>query len=179
MSITSTLKKSLAIAAVSACAFGVQQSTAGILGGQIFVHSDGNVKATFVGRTAGYDNELYLHTPANGLGRIFHNHLNSPGDMFDLGYFTAGTELVFRLYVVNTGLTFYSGDGSLNPDAIPHAIVSEVGTDTVVGFEDLFGGGDRDYDDTIFKFSNARIHRVPDASATLPLLGAAMAGLAA
>lgn len=173
------IKKSLACAALTFALMASQQSQAAVLGAQIFVQNSGNVIATFEGQTAGYDNELFLNTPGNAFGRIFHNHLNSPGDTFDLGYFAAGTELSFRLHVVNTGYDFYTGDGSSNPDLIPHAMVDVQPTKTVVGFEDLFDGGDRDFDDTLFSFTNTGIHRVPDASATLPLLGAAMAGIAA
>jgi hypothetical protein len=56
---------------------------AGVLGAKIFVQNTGNVEATFLGQTAGYDNELFLDLPTPS-GRIFHNHINSPGDTFNL-----------------------------------------------------------------------------------------------
>lgn len=156
-------------------------SQAGVLGAKIFVQNTGNVQATFIGQTAGYDNELYLDAPTAS-GRIFHNHINSPGDTFDLGMFNAGDELLFRLLVLNTGDQFFSGPADRNPDQMAHAMVTDESTRTIVGFEDLFGGGDMDYDDTLFSFTNVRkdppTHNVPDASSTLPLLSFGMAGVA-
>lgn len=151
------------IALLAAGAVPSQAMAASVLGGNAVVASDGNVIAKFISQAAGYDNELYLDSPSNSLGRIFHNHLNSPGDTVDLGFFTAGTELIFRLYVVNTGQNFYTGPGSRNPDGIPHAIVDDsfAPGETSVGFEDLYGGGDRDYDDTVFSFTNVKARVVP------------------
>jgi hypothetical protein len=149
------------------------------LGASIIVAADGNVIARYDGNTAGFDNELYLFNPSTpwATTRIFHNHLDAEGTTVDLGFFTAGTELVFRLHVLNTGLDFYSGTGALNPDSIPHAAVTSAGGRTWVGFEDLLGGGDRDYDDTVFSFDNTRSSSVPEGSATLPLLGLALSAL--
>lgn len=169
-----------ALATVAALSSQVS-ANAGVLGAKIYVQNTGTVEATFIGQTAGYDNELFLDSPTAS-GRIFHNHLNSPGDTKSLGSFNAGDELIFRLYVVNTGNTFFSGPADRNPDQMAHAMVTDEATHTVVGFEDLFGGGDMDYDDTLFSFTNVRrdppTHKVPDASSTLPLLSMGMAGVA-
>lgn len=178
------IQKSISLCTLlTATVLSSQLSTqAGVLGAKIFVQNTGNVQATFLGQTAGYDNELFLDSPTAS-GRIFHNHINSPGDTFDLGSFTAGDELLFRLFVVNTAQTFYSGPADRNPDQMAHAMVTDEPTHTIVGFEDLFGGGDMDYDDTLFSFTNVRkdpppTHNVPDASSTLPLLSFGMAGVA-
>ncbi len=45
------------------------------------------------------------------------------------------------------------GPGERNPDGIPHAAVEFIAEgEAIVGFEDLYGGGDRDYDDVVFIF---------------------------
>ena len=52
-----------------------------------------------------------------------------------------------------------AGAASRNPDGVAHAIVETISTSpyvTKVGFEDLWGGGDRDFDDLVFSFSNLR-----------------------
>jgi Domain of unknown function (DUF4114)/PEP-CTERM motif len=132
-----------------------------ILGGRFFVADDGAVEATFLGSDAGYFNTLFLYSPAPSVpGGIYLFDKDSDyGASVDLGEFDAGTELVFRLLVKNTGLNFYSGAGSDNPDSLPHAmavttLLSDDSYLTTVGFEDLRGGGDLDYNDFMFSLSN-------------------------
>ena len=62
------------------------------------IASGGDVVATYQGNSASYSNDLWL-----GLEFIFNNHATPVGTTMDLGNFTAGTELVFRLHVNNTG----------------------------------------------------------------------------
>ncbi|HEU4725629.1 MAG TPA: DUF4114 domain-containing protein [Candidatus Eisenbacteria bacterium] len=65
-----------------------------------------------------------------------------------------GDELDFALHVQNTGHDFFLGSGDRNADGLSHAYIRpSVGNRYFVGFEDLMGGGDRDYNDTIFRFS--------------------------
>jgi hypothetical protein len=46
----------------------------------------------------------------------------------------------------------HSHAAELNPDGVQHAIsgLSANGNKLIFGFEDLFGGGDRDYQDVLF-----------------------------
>jgi hypothetical protein len=133
-------------------------SAAPILGGTVIVAHDGEVIAEFLGHTAAYSNDLYLDSPANSLGIIFNNQTTPWGSTKSLGTFTAGTELLFKIYVQNTGDVFYTGPASRNPDNLEHAIVDDAygSGKTYVGFEDLFNGGDLDYDDLMFAFTNVR-----------------------
>lgn len=148
-----------------------------ILGGSVVVENDGEVVAKFLGHTAGYTNLLFLSAPGNILGTIFNNHTTPIGTTVSLGNFTAGTELIFAINVLNTGDTFYSGPASRNADGLAHAVVDDAFslTETYVGFEDLYGGGDKDYDDLQFSFTNVKGTSqppgVPDSGSTA-LLGA-------
>ena len=68
------------------------------------------------------------------------------------------------------------GPSSRNPDGIVHAGVDNLGGGIfAVGFEDLDGGGDFDYDDNVFSFTGAVIadpHSTPvPEPATLTLFG--------
>jgi len=98
------------------------------------------------------------------------------GSSVTLGSFVPGTELMFRLYVNNTGETFFTGPGSRNPDGLPHARVQSdwMDDEALVSFEDLFGTpeGAGGFNDLSFSFTNTRA--VPEP-ALLSLLGMAAA----
>jgi len=122
---------------------------------QTLIATGGDVVVTFVSNGAGYTSELYLDGPfGDGLGAIFNNATTSVGATMNLGAFAAGTELVFRLLVQQTGDLFYTGPGIRNLDGIVHAMIQEAAGQVIVEFEDLFGGGDFDYDDLVFAFTN-------------------------
>ncbi|MDN5375928.1 MAG: hypothetical protein PWQ39_968 [Thermacetogenium sp.] len=81
---------------------------------------------------------------------IGYGHSLTPGTVIDLGRYPAGTELIFFIYNSREG-TWFTGPGERNSDGQVHAVVTEMGFQTwEVGFEDLRGGGDRDFDDVVF-----------------------------
>ena len=130
-------------------------------GGSMVVHEDGAVGITFLGSDAGYFNELYLESDDPSTSdRLLFNRRTRVGTTLLLGDFEAGTILTFRLHVRNTGNDFFTGDASTNPDGVAHAratTVYDASLDlpvTTVGFEDLMGGGDRDFNDFMFRLTN-------------------------
>jgi hypothetical protein len=65
-----------------------------------------------------------------------------------------GTELVFATQVVTTGDHWQSGPGTRNRDGVVHgAATYEGGCAWLIGFEDLDGGGDLDYNDIVMEVS--------------------------
>ena len=112
-----------------------------------------------------------------------------PGDFVDLGTYAAGTKLDFFLIAngANGGTTVYNSINgtSTNPDKLNHVGMfsptmfasPDLNSPYVfVSFEDLLGGGDKDYNDTIFAFNvgSAAVHALfatPEPSMYLTLGG--------
>lgn len=159
----------LAIASLSA--------QAAVYDGPFIVGSTGEVQATFLGHTAAYSNDLYFSTDTINWTYLFNNHSSPIGQTLSLGNFVAGTELFFKIHVNNTGNDFYSGPGWNNADGLVHVAAETVGIDTFVGFEDLYGGGDQDYDDVRYSFRNVAAVPEPETWAMM-VAGLGVAGLA-
>lgn len=144
--------------------------------------SSGQINAYFYGSSAGYTNTLSLLvngvvTPETSAG-VLNNHTSSIGDFVNLGFVNAGDVLTFQLNVLTTGNTWYS-DMSLNTDKGTNHVYStsfsgdtshNIPSGTLVGFEDLRRGGDFDYDDEVFVFTNLNVSPVPEPEAYVMLL---------
>ena len=168
----------LALAAFGALTPAVSQAA---VGDNVFA-GGGAISIRFEGSDAGYDSNLELWIGGvNVSGSIFPNHTTPVGTVFDvLGTFTAGQLLDIQLHVVNTGNVWHTGSGAGNADGIAHAnIVYNYGGEagrTFVGFEDLSGGGDLDYNDHMFSFTNT-VSAVPEPeSLALMLAGLGVLG---
>ena len=125
-----------------------------ILGGNFLVAADGSVFATYDGSRAGYSSTLFY-----GDREIFNNSRSTRrGARENLGVFSAGDQLDFRLWVENLGTSFVSGSGAANPDGLAHfraiTTATVAGFKTSVGVEDQLGGGDLDFNDFLFSLSN-------------------------
>lgn len=114
------------------------------------------------------------------------------GDFAEIGSFQAGTQLDFWLVAngINGGITnnnqkgIYGLDKAANPDQTQHVAAYYYKDYLVVGYEDLWGGGDKDFNDVVFAIdigkNNARQIanvKVPEPTATLGLFGVGIAGL--
>ena len=144
----------------------------------------GDVIAYFWGSTAGYTSTLSLlvngvDTGLSGLN----NHASAYGDALNFGSVNAGDNLVFRLNVLSTGDYWYSDTG-LNYDGVNHVYSTDFDGDSIipagifVSFEDLPFGGDYNYNDEDFVFTNVRDNNdVPEPVSAL-LLGAGLLGAA-
>ena len=122
-----------------------------VIGGQL-VATGGTVDIVVQPGTAEFTSQLFLLRPDGTRNNIALN--TEVGKHVTLGPFPAGRELVFGITMLNRGQTFFMGPASRNRDGIALAGVTETGMRTfLVGFEDLWGGGDRDYDDNVFQFT--------------------------
>jgi hypothetical protein len=118
----------------------------GGIGGRI-LSAGGDVIVEILPAIAGFTSELSLVSP----GPVRYIATNRDvGTIVTVGSFAAGVELVFSIHVRETDRTFYSGSGSSNPDGLGHGDVTCLSKGTSrIGFEDQFGGGDRNYADLI------------------------------
>lgn len=178
----------IAAAAMNASAGPIPYPTPGVLNPVTYAFtaaSTGDVVAYFWGSTAGYTSTLSLlvngvDTGISGLD----NHASAYGDALNFGSVNAGDSLVFRLNVLSTGDSWYTDTG-LNYDGVNHVYSTNFDGDAVipvgtfVSFEDLPFGGDFNYNDEDFVFTNVRDQNaVPEPFSAL-LVGAGLLGVAA
>lgn len=125
----------------------------------------GYIGAYFQSSSASYTSTLSLLvngvvTPQSSIG-VLNNQTSNVGDYVNLGYVNAGDILTFQMKVLDTG-DIWNSNSSSNADGVNHIYSTSFSGDTVlgipagtyVGFEDIHGGGDFDYNDQSFIFTN-------------------------
>jgi len=105
-----------------------------------------------------------------------------PGDYVDLGVYDAGTSMDFLLIAngANGGTDVWSTAEGYNIDGIQHAVAFGVDGSPylLMGFEDLYGGGDMDYNDLVFAvdIGEANVAFLSQPEPSLLLMGLALLG---
>jgi Domain of unknown function (DUF4114) len=147
---------------------------------QLTLTTKSDVRVYFVSEDAAYHNSLGFNTQggaitASGSKLIFPDVSSPvtsydptdktkrtssepllPGDFVTLGTFNAGAKLDFFFIAdgANGGTNVFSTNSSLNKDGINHvvsyAFASPGSSYLLMSFEDMYGGGDRDYEDAVF-----------------------------
>ena len=147
------IMKNVKLSAASLVALAVATPAMADLGDGLFA-AGGDVTVEILESSAGYTSELHLDSPVS----MFIGTSRDLGTIVNLGSFTAGTEMIFRLFVRDTEQSYFTGAASRNPDGIIHANVTwESPNVAVVGFEDIYGGGDADYNDCTFRFTGVAV----------------------
>ena len=138
------------------------------------VASDGPVMAYFVGASAAYENRMTANFDGPTADAPFISNRSSFGDSFSYGSHAAGEQVIFVNNVLDTGNWFYSLN-EFNDDGFNHIFASQFslpdGTPAVfIGFEDIYGLGDRDFNDNMAIFTNVTMVPIPEPSTYAMLL---------
>jgi hypothetical protein len=110
---------------------------------------------------SGYENKIYWSDD-----RFKTRHylgIDNKTGTYALGSFTAGTRIDFG---IDNGMNqfFTTGGASSNADNFEHARATATADGVQVGLEDLFGGGDKDFNDAIVtvRSESSATTRTPD-----------------
>ncbi|MEB3355762.1 MAG: DUF4114 domain-containing protein [Synechococcales bacterium] len=154
-----------------------------------------DVEVFFINEGAGYHNKFFFSTD-NGetLTTIFEN-ASSPhsilanggplalGEGRNLGSFSGNTVLSFLLKNPNNNI--YGADPTKNQDGLQHVTAFKADGFMILGFEDLDGGGDRDYNDVVVAIrglvdtQEEPAASVPEPTSILAFLGMGLLGMVA
>jgi hypothetical protein len=199
-----TMKVSVVVAAwiaVAACGVGssaqagtiIPYPTPGTINSEVYsftAAATGVITAFFAGSDAGHTDTIGMLVNGVPTGIVgLNNHTSVIGDSIVLGNVNAGDVLTFFLVDANTASTWYS-DANLNVDGKTQHVYSAlydglhpplgvgIPAGTYVGFEDLSAaqGGDFDYNDDSFVFTNVATSSTP-LPAALPLFATGIGGL--
>ena len=127
-----------------------------LFGGKLF-YSGGDVTVDVLHSDTIYDEVLQLRAgdivlDLGAASQVGASITLTQEQLADLGI-KLGDELDLGLHVRTTGYSYMMGPGDRNADGFDHAYVRPGRDNVYVMFEDLYGGGDRDYNDVIFRFS--------------------------
>ena len=175
----------------------------GTLGQTLYKSGSSNIMVQFIDADAAYNNDLSFYLTIGGAREfIFRNHAATQGDVYDVvssSLLGTGIESIFGLCADMGGASagsncasnpFYSGS-HLAGDGLLHAMVWDTqtflasrpdlvgvidpGFDYVIGFEDIYGGGDFDYNDAIFAIKGVSTSTPEPVS--MSLLATGLAGM--
>jgi hypothetical protein len=131
-----------------------QSNSKPVEGNGNFTATGGVVQVDILASDSGYNNKIYWSTD-NFKTKHYIGIDNQTGS-FVIGNFAAGTQIKFGIDN-GVGGFFKTGAAADNPDKIQHAKSVTTASGSLISFEDLLGGGDRDYNDVIFNVKNLGI----------------------
>jgi len=113
------------------------------------------VRVTILPKDAAYTHEIWLKQP--GTNWLYLGRSDETGRVRTILVYP-GRELQFAIRVLDTGDVFFIGPRSRNSDGLVHAEVYGVWGGYLVGWEDLYGQTDEDYNDVLFRVEGAFVY---------------------
>lgn len=113
--------------------------------------SGGQVVVTVKKSDSDNNNRIYWSTD-NFKTRHYISTDNQTGN-YTIGAFAVGTKIEFGIDN-GVGGFYLTGSALKNPDGIIHAVITKSKNSTQIGFEDVYGGGDYDFNDVVISISN-------------------------
>lgn len=114
----------------------------------IYLPHGGKVTVKFLSKESVYENEFWIYAPKKKL--LFKATDENVGKEFDVGTLRYPNRLTFALKTPE-GFTYYTRP-ALNPDCCDHVIKVQLNTHNwELRWEDLYGLGDRDFNDVVVK----------------------------
>lgn len=148
-----------------------------------------DVEVFFINEGAGYHNKFYYSTEGrDNLQTIWEDASSEYSILANGGPLSLGERKVLGDFAGNTRLDFFlrnpQGDlfGSVvadNPDNFPHLTTYQAGDLLVLAYEDITGGGDRDYNDVVIAVRglvDTETADVPEPASTASLIGLGVVG---
>ncbi|MBC7513004.1 MAG: DUF4114 domain-containing protein [Herminiimonas sp.] len=115
-------------------------------GGATFVAGKDDVTVEIQKSDSGYDNKIYYSTDNFATKHLI--GIDNQTGTVNLGKFAEGTKIEFGIQN-GANQFFRTGAAATNFDNFQHALTSKNGDGIQIGFEDLVGGGDKDFNDAI------------------------------
>jgi len=131
--------------------------------GHLYATGDGPITVDIMNSDSGYENQIYWSSD-NWATRHLVGTDNQVGSV-TLGTFAKGTQIDFGI-VNGVGQFMSAGGAAANFDNVDHVRSQSVGDGVQLGFEDLAGGGDLDFNDAIIHVHGATVQ--PPASNVTP-----------
>lgn len=130
--------------------------------GKDLVATGGDVVVDINASDSGYNNRIFYST--DNFKTKHYIGVDNHQASVNLGPLAAGTKIQFGIDN-GAGQFFQAGNAAANVDKLDHAQVSKTANGVKIGFEDLLGGGDNDFNDAIITVRNVGVAgpAVPEA----------------
>jgi hypothetical protein len=141
-------KQLITTAGTAFMVLGIDTTTPDVTSGDRLVSTGSDILVQVMPSLAKFTSELHLFSPYR---RYITTNRDTRGAI-NLGNFPVGSELIFGIFVRDTGNILMMGSGKSNPDGVPHASIQILRSGVViVGFQDVWEEQNKSLDNSTMK----------------------------